>query len=224
MDEVDYSRYLYRPEQPTRPPKQGKDRSPKHRPVRPTWKRVVTIVIVVVVCFSILFLWVDFFAKGNVTRSIYSLIVKTEYVYYFVASSYATRDMAHAGALAAENAGGAGYLFAENGNYYVLYGVYHSKTDAQKVIDRNTNYFLYTLSYKVSDTELANLIDGLIRDVSLSLNGMDAGTFTEGSLQTVLNNYSLLFAAFESDNDEEIALASLDPIHKELLAYLMAPP
>ena len=150
----------------------------------------------------------DFFAKGKVTRSIYSLIVKTEYVYYFVASSYATRDMAHAGALAAENAGGAGYMFAENGSYYVLYGVYHSKTDAQKVIDRNTNYFLFTLSYKVSDTKLANLIDGLVRDVSLSLNGMDAGTFTEGSLQTVLNNYSLLFAAFESDNDEEIALSS----------------
>ena len=64
------------------------------------------------------------------------------------------------------------------------------------------------MSYKVSDTDLANLIDGLVRDVTLSLNGIDEGTFSEGTLQTVLNNYSVLFASFESEEENEIALSS----------------
>lgn len=208
MDEVDYSQFLYRPGEAPKEPKPEKKRRKNDRPDRGKGKRAALVVIVVLLCFSLLFMCVDFFAKGKVTKGIYSLISKAEYEYYLVAASYPTRDMAHAGALLAENAGGAGYLFAENGDYFVVFGVYTSQPDAQKVIDRNGTFFLYTLSFSTANTDLANLVDGLVRNVSVALDGMDAGTFTESGLQTVLNNYVVLFSAYETDGERENALKS----------------
>lgn len=206
MDEVDYSKFLYKPDSPLKPPKPENKSQKKERKPRSRGKKAVTVVIVVILCFSILFVCVDFFAKGKITRSIYSLMIKHEYSYYLVTSSYPTRDMAHAGALLAENGGGAGYLFSENGDFFVAFQVSVSKTDAQKIVDRNANYFLYTLSYSTSQTNFANLIDGFVRDVGIALDGMDAGTFTESGLQTVFTNYSVLFSAFEPESDEETSL------------------
>lgn len=209
MDEVDYSQFIYR--QPSFQPPENKPR--RNRPEEPNekktrLKRGVTVVIVTLLCFSIVFFCVDFFSKGKIIRSIYSALVKNEYTYYMVACSYPTRDMAHAGTLLAENSGGAGYFFSENGDYIVIFTFFTSKTDAQKVLDKNKNFFLYTVSYSTSDTELGNLLDSFVRDVGVALDKFDEGTFSESGVKTVLDNYIVLFSAYETEEEEKIELVS----------------
>lgn len=213
MDEVDYSKFLYKPVSPSSPPKREEKRPKKERPEKKRkGGKILLAVIVVLLCFALLFLCVDFFAKGNVTKKIYSMMSKNEYSYFLVASSYPTREMARAGSLLAEQNGGAGYLFTENGDYIVVFGVYTSQPNAQKVMEKNTSTFLYTLSYSTSRKELGNLVDTLVRDVCIALDKMDEGTFTESGLRNVFQNYVILFSAYECETDEE----------KELVGFILS--
>lgn len=205
MDEVDYSRFLYKPYSPEPPEKKKhKDFSEK----KSGKKKVFTVIIVILLCFAILFVCVDFFSKGKIFDSIYSLIAKTQYSFYCVVRSYPTRDMAHAGALLAENGGGAGYLFSENGDFFVVFNIYSDKSDADSVSAKNLNSFVYTLSFSTSSTKLANLIDDFIREINSCLNQIDSGTFSDGTLSALKDNYLVLFSAVEPKNEKETSLVS----------------
>ncbi len=205
MDEIDYSRFLYRPtgEEPPKEPKKCKEenKSPKKR-------KVFTVVIATILCFAILFLCVDFFSKGKIREVISSIIKSHSYTYYAVVRSFPTRDMAHAGVLLAENGGGAGYLFTENGDYIVIYGIYQDKPTAETVSKKNNLYYVYTLNYKSSNSELANLIDEFFRETSVCLDNIDGGTFSESSLSAVKDGYLVRFSALETKNDKEKSLVA----------------
>lgn len=205
MNEVDYSRFIYQPNCGKPPSKEPRKREKKPKSGK---KKVFTVIIAVVLCFAILFLCVDFFAKGSLSDAIFSLMKKTSYSYYAVCRSYPTRETAHAGALLAENGGGAGYLFSENGDYYVIFGVYCDKTDAQSVSSKNADTFVYSLSYSTSSTELANMIDSFVRETSSYLANVDDGSFTENSLSSVRDNYIVLFSSYKCKNDKEESLVS----------------
>lgn len=205
MTEVDYSRFIYQPNC-AKPPSDDKRKREKKR--KSGGKKVFTVIIAVVLCFAILFFCVDFFAKGSLTEGIYSLMRKTGYSYYAVCRSYPTRETAHAGALLAENGGGAGYLFSENGDYYVIFGIFAEKTDAQSVASKNSDTFIYSLSYSTTSTDIAGLIDSFVRDMSIYLDNVDDGTFTENSLAMARDDYIVLFSSYEPKNDKETSLVS----------------
>ncbi len=116
--------------------------------------------------------------------------------------------MAHAGVLLAENGGGAGYLFTENSNFIVIYGIYSDKTEAETVAKKDNLYYVYTLTIKTSNTELGKLLDEFFKKTNVCLNNVDGGNFTESSLSTLKDGYLVRFSAIKTKNDKERSLVS----------------
>lgn len=205
MDEIDYSRFLYRPikdEPPQKPKRNREEKKPGKT------RKIFTVIIVTVICFALLFLCVDFFSKGKIRDVLLSAIKSRSYSFYAVVRSFPTRDMAHAGVLLAENGGGAGYLFTENSNFIVIYGIYSDKTEAETVAKKDNLYYVYTLTIKTSNTELGKLLDEFFKETNVCLNNVDGGNFTESSLSTLKDGYLVRFSAIKTKNDKERSLVS----------------
>ena len=203
MPEVDYSQFLYRrsvpPEYDDKRKRSRKDK-PEKKPRK--GKQVFVVTLCIVLCFAIVFCCVDFFAGGRLVKSVYSMMVKPEYVYYLAACSFPTREMAHAGVLAAENGGGAGYMTLEE-TYLVFYNLYFEKTEAENVVAKHGAYFVYELSYASSDTDLCNAIDAFLRETSDVINGVDAGTAGENALFDTLNAHRIILSSFDRQEEKK---------------------
>jgi hypothetical protein len=203
MDDIDYTRYLYK--------KSGRENVVKEKKHRPhSVKRIVVSVIAVILCFAIVLLCADFFGKGKIFDKLSSYFKNTEYDYYFVAASFPTRETAYAVSVAAVQSGGGGYLFTDGNAYIVAYSAYTELSDAESVAAKNSSssFFVYTLSYKTSDTDFANAIDSFARDIASCCVSLENGSLTESDLNAVIDNYSKLFSAFDDLNESETHLAS----------------
>lgn len=205
MDEIDYTPFLYQKSSDRPTPASKKEKKEKRRSTseKGRGKTVFVVVVAVLLCFAIVFFCADFFTNGNLLKKIYAGIVKHEYVYYCVAIAYPTRETALAGVLLSEKNGGAGYLVADDNTYTVLSGIYTEKTDAQQIADKNTGSYVYTLRYKTSATDLANLTDEFVRETATVVTGLDAGTFSDAALSSHFNRYAVLFSSYQTDNEKE---------------------
>ena len=207
MPEVDYSQFLYRrpvsPDDDERPEKH--DRKKRNRKDKSAAKRFFVVFLCILLCFGITFCVTDFFSGGKLLKKVYALMVKPQYAYYLVCSSFPTREMAHAGVLAAESGGGAGYLLYEE-SYLVFYDVYFDKPTAETVATRNDAYFVYETAFSTSDTDLAGAIDKLLRNVSAILGELDAGTSGENALREELSAQKIIFSSFSRDEERKAAL------------------
>ena len=166
------------------------------------------MIVCIILCFSIVFLSVDFFSGGKLIRAVYSTMVKTKYDYYFVAASYPTREKANAGVLLAEKTGGAGYLVSEDGAFTVVLGVYTGEEDAKKVVEKNKATFVYAFSFSSSDTDLSGTVDKFVKEGVVILEKIDAGAFGDNTLRTFIDTYSVIFASFEREETEKKSFLS----------------
>ncbi len=204
MDEIDYSKFLYKKNVVIEKPKKRK------KPTSPRYKKFLYASVVILLCFSILFLTVDFFGKGILSDSLISIFSQSNYSYYLVVEECKNKDMAYACSISSKNGGGAGYIFNDDNIFYVAYAAYLTKTDASNVVSKNTNanMSVYTISFKSNDTDFCNLVYDFCSDTIECCNSLDDGVISEGELNKYLSAYKTRFAIIDNFDEKYLNVAT----------------
>jgi len=219
MSEIDYSQFVYSrkaevvKEQKTFPPK---------KPKRPKKFKPLLVVLVMVLCFCILFFSVDFFTNGFLVKKISASLRGNIYNYYFLVADRPNRELSYAQSLLVKQGGGSGYIFNDDG-FKVVYSVFADKNQANAVSTKNTETYVYTVSFISKETRFYNAADILIKSLITNCLRLEKGEITESDTLVFINSGKAemltLREEYQKDNKEEFVnlidffLASLNGIN-----------
>ena len=202
MDEVDYSKFIYKKEQTTQISKKPRKKI--------TRKKVLYCFLVIALCFSILFLCVDFFGKGVLSDGIVSLFNTNSVTFFLVTTNHENQTSAYAQSLSAKNRGGAGYIYNDENGYAVIFSIYSSKDDALSVSQKNSNmsFSIKEIVIKSKDKNFNALLSDFVFEINQCVNALDVGQLSENSLFDKINAYKIAFTNLNSKNSKVTDVAN----------------
>lgn len=184
MSEIDYSQFLY-----NRKVEEVKEMRtfPSKKPKRPKKFKPLIVLLVVVLCFAILFFSVDIFTNGFLVDKITASLRGNIYNYYFVVADRSNRELSYAQSLLVKQGGGSGYIFNNDG-FKVVYSVLVDKNQANTVCAKNVETYVYTVSIVSKETKLFNAADILIRNLITSSLRLEKGEINESDVLVFINS------------------------------------
>jgi hypothetical protein len=216
MSDVDYSQFFYKK-------KTGKESVKKQDtpiPVEPKKKRSKFFVFVVLLlCFGLVFFSVDFFNNGYLIDTITIAFKGNTYAYYMVVSELSSRELAYAQSLLVQQGGGSGYIWQEEDSYYVVYSLYVDKATANAIASKNSRTFVKDASYNSKNTEVFNLCNRIIEELSNGCIDYENGVITESQLLEMINTekteaYNLIDELSNSKENTIILNLALDSLEE----------
>lgn len=192
MSEVDYLQFAYKREKQNSLPSENYDRG--YRQVEVEEKRskkskgktnVFFVITVVFLCFCLVLLAADIFSNGKVVASISSLVRQKSYSYYFVAAKASDMAEAYGECLTVKNGGGAGYIYSDSDEVFVVYSVFCDEAEAQSVAEKNLSAEVVEVSIKSGDT-FVETMDKAIVSICQAIYEYDKGTLTDSGFVGVV--------------------------------------
>lgn len=166
------------------------------------------VAVLILLCFGIITVSADLFSGGAVMSKL-SETFGSDYAgkhYFIVQGGYPAKTTAEAEALAARKSGAAGYIYNQNGNYYVVLASYADKKDAESVKSKNNG------------VEILEIVMRMPENNNLSANQKRV---CENALNLVLkdidNLYALIDQVAKGVISPQTAHAELYDMRNELL-------
>lgn len=188
MSEVDYTQFVYKKTVNKKEDKKEGKQVQKKEVNTPAFKKSKSnklfVVVVVLLCFGLVFFSVDFFRNGQLTNLIANAFKGNSYNYYMVVSEHPTRELAYEQSNIIKEGGGSGYVWHEE-KYFVVYSLYMEKSQATTVANKNTRAYVKSLSYTSKNTETFNFCNSLISTLSTASYDYEIGKLTESELLSI---------------------------------------
>ena len=109
-------------------------------------KRISTLITILltILCFSVTLFLADIIASGTGLSAYVAIFAKKQkdnLVFYAVCASHSSdMSVSYKNAAAIREEGGGGYVLKKDTEYYVVLNVYESKSDAESVANKRSNY------------------------------------------------------------------------------------
>lgn len=153
---MDYSPFYFKYDRKSSSPEPLKDKDfsfntcANPKPKRDYFSVVLVLLIILPVIAVLIF--ADVRTGGHIGTAVKRLVSGDKYVFYMVVRGpYDTERDANAHATVTRQAGGAGYIYTEEGKYYVALATYLSKKEAKSVMDKNDGSTITELKLKAGE-------------------------------------------------------------------------
>ncbi len=184
MSEIDYSQFSFNRKVET---KKESDTFSYKKPKRQKKHKPLMVILVIALCFALLFFSVDLFTNGYLVDKISASLKGNIYNYYLVVADRSNRELSYAQSLLVKQGGGSGYIFNNDG-FKVVYSVFIDKNQANTVSSKNVETYVYTVSIASKETKFFNVADNLIKSlVNCSLR-LEKGEINESDVLVFINS------------------------------------
>ncbi|NLL55732.1 MAG: hypothetical protein GX242_00765 [Clostridiales bacterium] len=190
MSEVDYTQFIYKKCTSNNQEENIAKKKPKNKKTPTDYmgrSNKFFVFVVVLLCFGIVFLSVDFFNNGKLTSFVLKAFDGNSYNYYLVVSEHPSRELAYEQSAIVKDGGGSGYVWQDE-KYLVVYSLYMDKSSAVSVANKNTRAYVKSLSYSSKKTEVFNFCNTLISTLSTASYDYEKGQITESELLSITKN------------------------------------